>query len=86
MIEGCKKKFAQSFLSFSFDPCSGPLQWISIDGFKVPEHLNMLRVLNPELYLLRIVIGEVQNFCISFMGSNKPIKPIITRAPNFLDF
>ena len=36
---------------------SGPLQWILIDGFKVPEHLNILGVLNPELFLLWIIIG-----------------------------
>ena len=41
---------------------AGPLQWISIDGFKVPEHLNMLGVLNSELFFLWIIIGWIQKF------------------------
>lgn len=32
---------------------SGPSQWISIDGFKVPEHLNMKGDLTPKLFFCK---------------------------------
>ena len=59
---------------------TGPSQWISIDGFKVSEHLNMLGVLNPELYLLRIIIGEIQNFSKNSWVQMNPLNPLL-RGP-----
>ena len=48
---------------FRYLTTTGPLQWISIDGFKVPKNVNILRVLNLELFFCEyVIIGWIQNF------------------------
>ena len=47
-----------------------------IDGFKVPENLMTLGVLNPEFFVLLQLHSSFQKS----IGSNEPIEPTITRA------
>ena len=57
---------------------TGPSQWISIDGFKVLELLNVLRVPNPELYYKNKLDSNVSK---ESMGSNEPIESTIYEVP-----
>ena len=47
----------KDILTFKVGTKAGPSQWIAIDWFNVPEHLNMLEVLNLQLFILQMIIG-----------------------------
>ena len=64
---------------------TGPSQWISIDGFKVPEHRKMLGVLNPELFVLWLTINKIQKFQKKPWVQMNPLNPLL-RGPCFRAF
>ena len=65
---------------FRYLTFTGPLQWILIDGFKVPKNVNILRVLNLELFLLWICYNRLNSkFSKNSLVQMNPLNPLLRR-------